>query len=109
MQSGPSILKVHEAGKATLVGFTNGGVLEESYIPKCHTDLVKLISSHDCETITFDLTDVEEISRGVLKIMLSLDQSGVKVRVFNPTSEVRELLKVTNLDAVVREVDSPYV
>lgn len=108
MQRGPSVLKVYEAGENTIVGFSRNGELQPDDIPRWHSDLMKLVDQYSCETLTFDLSGVRRMPKAVLEIMFLLKQRGVRVQVFNPTTTMRDLLKVTRLNGVVREVDQLY-
>jgi hypothetical protein len=108
MQRGPSVLNVYEAGESTIVGFSRQSTQQPADIPRLHSDLLKLIDQHRCVVLTFDLTGVLKMPNAVLDIMFSLKQRGVQVQVFNPTKTMRELLKVTRLNGLVREVDQLY-
>jgi anti-anti-sigma regulatory factor len=108
MQRGPSVLKVYEVGENTIVGFSRQGAHEPADIPRWHSDLMKLVDQHHCAVLTFDLSGVRRMPNAVLDIMFSLKQRGVQVQVFNPTKSMRDLLKVTRLNGVVREVDQLY-
>ena len=108
MQRGPSVLKVYETGEKMIVGFSRQAAGQPADIPRWHSELVKLIDQHRCVALTFDLTDVRRMPHAVLDILFSLRKRGVQVLVFNPTKSMRDLLKVTRLNGVVREVDQLY-
>jgi anti-anti-sigma regulatory factor len=108
MQRGPSVLKVYEVGENTIVGFSRSGAGQPPDIPRWHSELMKLVDQHGCRVLTFDLSGVRRMPSAVLDIMFSLKQRGVLVQVFNPTKTMRDLLKVTRLNGVVREVDQLY-
>jgi hypothetical protein len=108
MQSGPGVLKVYEIGENTIVGFSRQSAQQAADIPRLHSDLMKLIDQHRCTVLTFDLTGVLKMPNAVLDIMYSLNQRGVRVQVFNPTQPIRDLLQVTRLNGLVREVEQLY-
>lgn len=108
MQRGPSVLKVYEVGENTIVGFSRGSASQSADIPQWHSELIKLINQHACEVLTFDLSGVRRMPNAVFDIMFSLKQRGILVQVFNPTKTMRDLLKVTRLNGIVREVDQLY-
>ena len=108
MTSGPSVLKVYEAGTHTIVGFSRNGVQRPSDVPRWHSELVKLVELHKCEALTFDLTGVRKLSNAMLDIMYALGQRGVNVRVYNPSTLVRDVLRLTRLNGKVSEVALLY-
>jgi hypothetical protein len=108
MPTGPGVLKVYEAGTHTIVGFSRNGVQRRTDVPRWHHELVKLIDQYKCELLTFDLTGVKKLSNGMLDLLFALGQRGVQVRIYNPSTLVRDVLKVTRLNGIVSEVEALY-
>jgi len=58
------------------------------------------------QSVAFDLTDVEAIDAAGIGALVSLQASGVYLRLINPSQPVREILKVTNLDSIFEICES---
>jgi anti-anti-sigma factor len=52
------------------------------------------------QNVVLDLTEVEAIDAAGIGALVSLQASGVYLKLMNPTQPVREILKVTNLDSI---------
>lgn len=50
--------------------------------------------------VVLDLTEVEAIDAAGIGALVSLQASGIYLKLMNPTPPVREILKVTNLDSI---------
>ena len=100
-------LEVYEAGKLTVVGFGGRDILEQINIAECREQIAGLVERCQCETLAFDLSGVRLIPSGMLGLLASLRDLGVEIQVFNPSDDVREVLEITKLDAIisVQEVD----
>ncbi len=92
------ILRVYEAGPLTVVGFGSGELPEYIDLVECREEIVELLKLHDCKDLAFDLTGVRYVPSGMLGLLASLNRLGVKVHLYNPSSDVREVLQVTHLD-----------
>jgi anti-anti-sigma regulatory factor len=55
----------------------------------------------------FDLTGVRIVPSGFLGLMASVRSVGVEIHLYNPSSDVRDVLSTTNLDRImqIHEVD----
>lgn len=91
-------LYVYEAGQLTVVGFGRHDVLDHVNVPQCRDELAQLIRDHKCEVLAFDLTGVKLIPSGMLGLLASLHKLGVKVMLFNPSEDMKEVLQITHLD-----------
>ncbi len=100
-------LQVYEAGPLTVVGFGGAQVLDQVNLAHCREELMSLIKEHDCKTLAFDLAGVRLVPSGFLGLMASMRDLGVEVQVYNPSDDVREVLEITKLNAVIsiHEVD----
>jgi anti-anti-sigma factor len=59
---------------------------------------MELLELHDCKVLAFDLTGVKYVPSGMLGLLASLRRQGIEVHLYNPSSDVREVLEVTRLD-----------
>jgi anti-anti-sigma factor len=50
--------------------------------------------------VTLDLTDVDAIDAAGIGCLVSLQASGIYLTLLNPTEQVREVLKVTQLESI---------
>jgi anti-sigma B factor antagonist len=104
----PGILQVYEAGELTVVGFGGKDVPDDTCLTAYRSQLAELIKTHGTRVLAFDLQGVKLIPSGLLGLIASCRNLGVEIELFNPSEDVREVLKITGLDAVltVRAVDS---
>ncbi len=101
------LFEVYEAGKLTVVGFAGRDVPSDFWLGRYNRDLEQIIELHECEELAIDLTGVKFIPSGLLGLMSSLRRKGVRVSLYNPSEDVRDVLKTTHLESVIptREVD----
>jgi anti-anti-sigma factor len=50
--------------------------------------------------VTLDLTKVDAIDAAGIGLLVSLQASGIYLKLLNPTEQVREVLRVTQLDSI---------
>ena len=104
---GDAILDVYSIGPTTVVGFGGRDVLDGVNLAACREEIVALIAREHCRVPAFDLTGVKLIPSGLLGLLASVRQLGTEVHLYNPSSDVREVLSVTNLDRLmpVHDID----
>jgi anti-sigma B factor antagonist len=102
----PSVLKVYQTGELTVVGFGGRDVPDEVCIAAYRTQLFELVAQHHCKVLAFDMTGVKLVPSGMLGVLSSMLSRVEKVEVYNPSEDVREVLRITNLDRLfdVKEV-----
>ena len=93
-----SELEVYEAGQLTVIGFGGREVLDDLNMAECRDEIAELIRYHDCSTLAFDLTGVRLIPSGLLGVLASVHRKGVEIHLYNPSSDIREVLVITKLD-----------
>ncbi|MCA9075501.1 MAG: STAS domain-containing protein [Planctomycetaceae bacterium] len=100
-------LQLYEAGKTTVVGFGGEEILDDINIADCRDELLALVKEHNAEVVAFDLRGVRLIPSGMLGLMASLRNLDLKIQVFNPSPEVREVFAITSFDQImeIRELD----
>jgi anti-anti-sigma factor len=92
------ILRVYETGPLTVVGFGSGELPEYIDLVECRDEILELLKLHDCKDLAFDLTGVRYVPSGMLGLLASMNRLGIKVHLYNPSNDVREVLEVTHLD-----------
>lgn len=97
----PQILSVYKTGPLTVVGFGGQEVLDQVNIAVCRSEIMKLVEVNKTEVLAFDLTGVKLIPSGLLGLLASLRNQGVKIQLYNPSDDVLDVLQVTHLDTVL--------
>lgn len=101
-------LLVYDVGEPMLIGFKDVEVVDDHHLEAFRENLLALIREHDCKTLVLDLTGVKIMSSGTLGFLFSLNRQGVTIRVYNPSDTIREVLEITKLGEVFKEVDTPH-
>ena len=84
-----------------MVGFNGEEILDQVDIAACRAEILALVEQYHVETLAFDLTGVKLIPSGLLGLLASLRKQNVKVQIYNPSEDVREVLEITKLDQVL--------
>ncbi len=66
------------------------------------SQLTKMIDQQSCREFVFDMAGVSSVPTGFLGVVTSLLNRGGRISVSNSSSELREILAITNLDRRVR-------
>lgn len=101
-------LLVYDVGESTLIGFKDVEVVDDHHLEVFREGLQAIIREHNCKTLVLDLTGVKIISSGTLGFLFSLNRQGVAVRLYNPSDTIREVLDITKLGDVFKEVHTPH-
>ena len=96
------MLRVYETGPLTVVGFGASEVLDQIDLAECRDEIMELLKLHDCKVLAFDLTGVRYVPSGMLGLLASLNRLGIEVHLYNPSSDVREVLQITRLDQLFK-------
>lgn len=97
----PRILNLYQTGPLTVVGFNGEEILDQVDIAACRAEIMALVEKYHVETLAFDLTGVKLIPSGLLGLLASLRKQNVKVQIYNPSADVREVLEITKLNQVL--------
>ena len=97
-----SRLQVQESGRRTVVGFGGSELPPDYILSRYLPQIISLIDEHDCQEFAFDLAGVSAVPSGFLGVVASILNKGVRVSVRNSSSEIREVLALTNLDRCVQ-------
>lgn len=105
-------LKIYSVGETTVLGFAGQDVPSEFNAAHYRAAITDLVKANDSTAIAFDLTGVRLVPSGMLGLWVSLTRiSGhpLKVQIFNPSDDVREVLSITRLKDIfeICEVDVP--
>lgn len=102
----PGVLKVYQTGFLTVVGFGGQDVPDEVCIAAYRDQLMRLIDEHQCQVLAFDLSGVKLIPSGMLGVLTTLRKRVAQVELYNPSEDIQNVLKLTNLAGmfVIKEV-----
>ena len=102
----PNVLKIYQTGELTVVGFGGQDVPDEVCIAQYREQLFKLIDDYHCKILAFDLTGVTLVPSGMLGVLTSLRNKAERIELYNPSHDVREVLRMTSLEKlfVIKEV-----
>jgi anti-anti-sigma regulatory factor len=98
------VLKVYSAGETTVLGFAGRDVPSEFNAAHYRAAIADLLRANHCSVVAFDLTGVQLVPSGMLGLFVSLTRlpdMPLRVQVFNPSSEVREVLTLTRLNLLI--------
>lgn len=94
----PGVLLVYQTGELTVVGFAGKDVPDEVCIAGYRDQLNKLIEDHQTKVMAFDLSGVKLVPSGMLGLLTSIRKKVQRVELYNPSDDVQEVLRITNLD-----------
>lgn len=92
------VLHVYQTGPLTVVGFAGKDVPDEVCIAGYRDQLEKLIAEEGVEVMAFDLSGVKLVPSGMLGLLTTIRKRVKRVELYNPSEDVREVLRITNLD-----------
>ena len=97
------VLKVYSVGPTTVLGFDGQDVPSEFNAAHYRAAISDLLIANSSSVVAFDLDGVNLVPSGMLGLLVSLRKlDGVEtVQVFNPSEDVREVLRLTKLDGMI--------
>jgi anti-sigma B factor antagonist len=103
-------LKIYSVGETTVLGFDGKDVPGEFNAAHYRAVITDLLRANQSHTVAFDLTGVRLVPSGMLGLWVSLSRVPdlpLKVQVFNPSDDVKEVLSITKLKNIfeICEVD----
>ncbi len=106
------LLRVYSAGPVTVLGFGGQDVPSEFNTAHYRAAITDLVKFNQSTVVAFDLTGVRLVPSGMLGLLVSLTRIEglpLRIQVFNPSKDVREVLAITKLNKFieVHEVDVP--
>lgn len=94
----PGVLLVYQTGELTVVGFAGKDVPDEICIAGYRDQMHKLIEDHQVKIMAVDLSGVRLVPSGMLGLLTTIRKKVAKVELYNPSEDVQEVLRITNLD-----------
>lgn len=93
-----SVLQVYQTGPLTVVGFAGKDVPDEVCIAGYRVQLQQLIDMYKVQVMAFDLSGVKLVPSGMLGLLTTIRKKVGRVELYNPSDDVREVLRITNLE-----------
>jgi anti-anti-sigma factor len=101
MPTNSSALQVYQSGPTTVIGFGGGDVLDDLNVAAFREQIFGILERNACKLLGVDLTGVKLVPSGLLGLLTSIRRRGVEVHIYNPSADVREVLRVTNLERLM--------
>ena len=98
------LLKVYSVGPVTVLGFAGQDVPSEFNVAHYRAAISDLLKLNNSSTVAFDVTGVRLVPSGMLGLLVSLTRIPglpLTVQIFNPSSDVREVLEITKLNRMI--------
>ncbi len=98
------LLRVYSAGPVTVLGFGGNDVPSEFNVAHYRAAITDLLKQNQSSIVAFDLTGVRLVPSGMLGLLVSLariESPALKVQIFNPSKDVREVLSITKLNKFI--------
>lgn len=93
--------EVYLAGELTVIGFGGREILDQLNLAECYDEIRDLIRENRCRTVAFDFTGVRWIPSGLLGVLMAAYRQTGDVHIYNPSTDIREVLEITKLDRVL--------
>jgi anti-anti-sigma factor len=94
-------LHVFKVGRLTIVGFTAIDALRPEHVDECRKRLEQLVDEHGCQELIVDLYELPIVSSWILGMLAYLQKSGLRVHLYHPEAEIRDVLRATHLDQIM--------
>ncbi len=100
--NGRDLLRIMRQGRRLAIEF-NGHLIgdDSECLADSRDELFDLLASVDFDCVTFDVTDVNIVPSGLLGLLSTAHEHGCEVELLNPSPELQEVVRMTNLDALV--------
>jgi len=104
------ILQVYHTGPLCVAGFGGRDILDSFSVNDIRNELLELVKTNECETLAIDLTGVKLIPSGMLGLLASMRKLNIAIHLYNPSSDIREVLEITKLNRFMQmhDVEIPY-
>ena len=100
MVESSTVLRITRSGRCVVVGFCSREFAAGS---ECfdgrHDEVVRLIESHECNRVIFDLTGVAAVDENLLELVASAGNQRCEIELLNPSQAVLSTLRDLSLDA----------
>lgn len=106
---GSDNLRVLQTGETTAIAFGDRGVRDAACIHTFYNQILELIAQNECRVLILDMQGVWFLPSRTLGALLSLRKSVERVELHNVSDELREGLRVAQLDKVLHVNDAREV
>ena len=103
---GSENLRVLQTGETTAITFGDRGVRDAGCINTFYRQILELIEQNHCRVLVLDMRGVWFLPSRTLGAILSLKKSVERVELHNVSDELREGLRVAQLDQVLHVQDA---
>ena len=103
---GSENLRVLQTGETTAITFGDRGVRDAGCINTFYRQILELIEQNQCRVLVLDMRGVWFLPSRTLGAILSLKKSVERVELHNVSDELREGLRVAQLDQVLHVQDA---
>lgn len=93
-------LQLVQNGETTIVSFLDCNHLEQINIAACREQIIEIVKQNQTKTLAFEMSKVRLIPSGMLGLLASLRGVVSKIRILNPSDDVREVLEITKLNRI---------
>jgi hypothetical protein len=100
-------LQVFESGPETRIGFVAGELPHYADDPACREELLRIIHYNRSRRLVFDLGGLRGVNSSLIALLLLPIRKGIEVTVTRPSRHLREVLRVTQVDRVLRIEGAP--
>jgi anti-anti-sigma regulatory factor len=88
-------LEIVRNGEHTVVGFGGRELVDQVSLAASRDQIMELVKRNLSKTLAFDMNGVGFIPSGMLGLLASLRDTVEKIRILNPSDDVREALEIT--------------
>ncbi len=103
---GTDNLRVLQTGETTAITFGDRGVRDAACIHTFYNQILELIAQNQCRVLILDMRGVWFLPSRTLGALLSLRKSVERIELHNVSDELREGLRVAQLDKVLHVNDA---
>ena len=93
-------LQLVQNGETTIVSFGGCEVLDQINLAACREQITEIVKRNQTKILAFEMRGVRLIPSGMLGLLASLRDIVSKIRILNPSDDVREVLEITNLNQI---------
>jgi anti-anti-sigma factor len=98
---GTENLRVLQTGEVTIIAFGDRGVRDAACIHTFHDQILELIEQNQCRTLVLDMRGVWFLPSRTLGALMSLRKTVERIELHNVSDELREGLRIAQLDQML--------